>query len=299
MLKDTDFNNSHCKMSFNDHQRLVTNALAVTANENLGWEFGEQIQLTTLGSLGYAALSCATLGGFLNVIARFLHLRTLLFKINVEVNEAEAYLTFEDILPLSDTRYFLLSAAVNGAVQVIRLCFSEPLAIKRIEMACSEPDHWSHVIAGGKYPVVFESKRTRVVIDSVFLSYSLATADPITQKEMYALCIKQDALHLNQKDLIARTRDFIHTHPRLSPSLDDASAHFFMSSRTYRRELNRCDTSYQKVLDEERAKTAKKFLAQGYTSVSVIADKLGFNDPSNFSKAFKKWTGISPAQWRA
>ena len=70
-----------------------------------------------------------------------------------------------------------------------------------------------------------------------------------------------------------------------------------MSSRTYRRRLAAESTSFQALLDESRLKHAKQQLLKGETILGT-ALSLGFNDASNFRRAFSQWCGQSPAQWQ-
>ena len=52
--------------------------------------------------------------------------------------------------------------------------------------------------------------------------------------------------------------------------------------------------TFERILDELRQKTAREYLADGRLTVSQIAHALGFADPAAFSRAFKRWTGVSP-----
>ena len=58
------------------------------------------------------------------------------------------------------------------------------------------------------------------------------------------------------------------------------------------------DKSYQQLKDEQRQRQASRWLAEGRLTVDQIADRLGYSDASNFSKAFKSWTGLSPSAYR-
>ena len=72
-----------------------------------------------------------------------------------------------------------------------------------------------------------------------------------------------------------------------------------MSSRSLRRRLAEQGTRYQAVLEEIRRRTATRLLRESQAPVSTIAYELGFASPSDFSRAFRKWTGQSPSAWRA
>ncbi len=71
-----------------------------------------------------------------------------------------------------------------------------------------------------------------------------------------------------------------------------------LSPRTLHRRLADAGTGYQEVLDRIRSRLAVEFLERTGLSIERIAERSGFSDVSNFRKAFKKWTGQSPAHYR-
>ena len=71
-----------------------------------------------------------------------------------------------------------------------------------------------------------------------------------------------------------------------------------MSERTLRRKLQAAGTRYQDLLDELRAQLAKQYVQRPDADVAQVASRLGFADPSTFYRAFKRWTGLTPAQYQ-
>jgi AraC-like DNA-binding protein len=71
-----------------------------------------------------------------------------------------------------------------------------------------------------------------------------------------------------------------------------------MSESAFQKKLKAEGTSYQEVLDETRAELARHYLGKSGLSISEAAFLLGFTDSSNFSRAFKRWTGKSPSEFR-
>ena len=71
-----------------------------------------------------------------------------------------------------------------------------------------------------------------------------------------------------------------------------------MSSRTLTRRLQQTGLGFQQLLDEARKRDAIKLLQNTSLTVEQIALRLGYTDPANFSRAFKKWTGEPPSQYR-
>jgi len=78
---------------------------------------------------------------------------------------------------------------------------------------------------------------------------------------------------------------------------DSVAAEFNMSNRTLRRRLQEEHTSYQEILDEVRSELARHYLAKEKREIDEVAFRLGFSDPSAFTKAFRRWTGQTPADF--
>src|SRR5690606_33515338 len=82
------------------------------------------------------------------------------------------------------------------------------------------------------------------------------------------------------------------------PSLAELAAQRGVSARTLKRSLAAHDTSYQRLLDEARLSRATRLLADARLSIDYVATLLGYADPSNFHRAFRRMTGQGPSEWR-
>jgi AraC-like DNA-binding protein len=85
---------------------------------------------------------------------------------------------------------------------------------------------------------------------------------------------------------------------RCFPAFDDICASLHMSTQVVRRRLAQEGTSYQKIKDAVRLDTVKELLAKPDLAIADIAERVGFTEPAALSRAFKKWTGQTPAQYR-
>ena len=301
-LKENDFEVENIKLSLNEHKQFIKNVLEVSQNEHIGWNFGKCINLTTLGTVGYGALSSETLKEALEFISQFLHLRTALFSVRLgEQNNGvkdESYLEVKPLTSFSNSQYFLLTAAVSAAMNVIQFCFPNKSVVSKIEMQCQTPKSNCEAYLPSRVPIVFNKLSTRIYLHNTLLNASLPTADSFSQKAMYALCAEQSSNFGKRKDVVTALRKCIKESYRFSLSLDDAAAFFYISPRTLRRALSSCGTHFKSIVNEEKAQFAKDMLSKTNLTVAEIALQLNFSDPSNFGRAFKAWTGVSPVGWR-
>jgi AraC-like DNA-binding protein len=92
---------------------------------------------------------------------------------------------------------------------------------------------------------------------------------------------------------------------RLSVALsDDASLpriarDLRLSARTLSRKLRAAGRSFQELVEEARRENAVSYLIKTDHSIKDIAGRLGYGDPSNFRRAFYRWTGLAPVDYRS
>ena len=82
-------------------------------------------------------------------------------------------------------------------------------------------------------------------------------------------------------------------------SEDAMAEQLHMSRRTLQRKLAKADLTYQKLVDDTRRDLAMRHLEDPRHSVTDVTFLLGFSQQSAFTRAFKRWTGMSPSEYRA
>ena len=87
------------------------------------------------------------------------------------------------------------------------------------------------------------------------------------------------------------------SHP-FPPKLARVASTLYVSERTLKRRLQEEEASFQALVDQVRLERARDLLASTTMNLSQIADSLGYADAANFTRAFKRWTGLSPSHFR-
>lgn len=82
------------------------------------------------------------------------------------------------------------------------------------------------------------------------------------------------------------------------PDFESIAFQLNTSTQTLRRRLKDENTSFQEIKDQVRRDIAIYHLTQNKLSINEIALKVGFTEPSTFHRAFKKWTGVTPGDYR-
>src|SRR5262245_58421573 len=127
-----------------------------------------------------------------------------------------------------------------------------------------------------------------------------ARAEPaLAQLLDQQLAAQLAALPAEEASFLDRIRSALFAElDRGEPTLEAIAARLRMSPRTLQRRLREEGSSLSAVLDRLRAELALRYLGEPRTSIGEVAFRLGFSDPTTFHRAFRRWTGQTPAEYR-
>ncbi|WP_334187537.1 AraC family transcriptional regulator [Noviherbaspirillum sp.] len=119
----------------------------------------------------------------------------------------------------------------------------------------------------------------------------------------------EEFLHQAPASLLVKYRDHANVTERIRrilrrhldgemPSLEEVSKSLAVTPQTLRRRLQDEGQGYQTIKDDLRRDVAIEYLARADLTLIEIANLVGFSEPSTFHRAFKKWTGVAPGEYR-
>jgi AraC-like DNA-binding protein len=148
--------------------------------------------------------------------------------------------------------------------------------------------------------LTFGAERTEIEFDSRYLQLpvvqDLASLKAFLRSAPQWLVIRFRNQHGLASQVHQRLRN---SHYSQWPTLEAFALEQHLSPSTVRRKLEREGCSFQEIKDEVRRGVAFEQLRQSQSSITAIAEQIGFQEPSAFHRAFKKWTGESPGRYRA
>lgn len=142
-------------------------------------------------------------------------------------------------------------------------------------------------------PVTFRAPGDEIEMDTAQLDLRLASHDPITSAALEAKATQLTAGGAARSVFVEKVRRAIADNLATSLSPTQIAKTLGISARTLRRHLEHEGLSLRITLDDVRRERADVLLASG-TPVKEIAFALGFSEPSAFSRAYKRWTGLAP-----
>ena len=95
-----------------------------------------------------------------------------------------------------------------------------------------------------------------------------------------------------------KVKTLLINRPQVLLSEEEAAERLLISVRSLARRLNKEGTSFRKLRDETLAELAARYLNNEQLSVEVIAELLGYHDSTSFRRAFKRWYGVTPKEFR-
>lgn len=286
-------------LSLEQLARLLRRATALTQSPWLGLDIGGITSVSAHGALGYAIVSAPNLRVVLQTLARFTRLRFQL--VNVVIAETDQYFTvsMEELSALGDVREFVYGALLVTYLQLIDTVTSQRLRNIHIELPISRPK-WAEVYEQRcGCPVMFDAPAFCLQMPVSVLDTPCLTADVGTFRTALRDCENQ----LRQLDsggpLSQQVSNCLLNSTDGYPSLDDVASSLAMSRRTLIRKLKIESSSYQELLDGVRQELAAWYLLETTVTVEKIAEQLGYQDSSNFSRTFRRWFGITPHAMRS
>lgn len=167
------------------------------------------------------------------------------------------------------------------------------------EFRCSAPDYTDEYRVLFCAGLVFDRPRTFVAFDAAYLPLP-TIRDEAAMKEFLRGAPANFLVKYRYSDsLAARIRRRLRCHPPAEwPDFDTLAQEFHTAPATLRRRLDEEGQTYRSLKDELRRDMAIDYLGRRGLAVREVADRLGFAEPSAFHRAFRKWTGCTPGEYR-
>lgn len=291
------------RVSLASFLRFLTALLACGDMDDMGLEIGLRLPLTAHGNLGYALICASHPREALDTLQQYWVLRGR--GLRFDWTETETTLQFhfqgELVLPPALTRV-LTEAMLVSFCQGVQFLLGTPVFPGEIRFAFAEPAH--HARYRDRLPVLRydQAENGLIVHNKVLFDHPLPTGNPEARQQALALCAREMALwgdDAARQPLLARAQAEMALTGRGYPSPDELADRLHLSLRTLRRRLAAEGSGYQALLDAARARDAQTLLAQPELEIRQIARLLGYEDPANFTRAFRARTGMTPSAFRA
>lgn len=283
--------------------RLWNEAAALSAAPSFGLLAAEGLQPGAFGVVDYAIRTAPTLRQSLERLIRY---NRLVHDVAVfSVQERDCVVVIRHAFQLSEARQsrhsaeFTLGALVVLATQVT----GRPLPVRSAQfrhVAPSEARAREHLKRFFGMAPIHGGESNAITIDRAALDWALTSPDAtlgrVIEQHAEELLARLPPTSLSTAERVRES--ILASLGDSEPTLAKAAGRLRMSERTLQRKLQSEGTHFERVLDDTRRESALRYLQEPRMAVNEIAYLLGYSDPSPFHRAFKRWTGMTPAQMR-
>lgn len=281
-------------LRFEQFRRVMDGARAMTGDPAIGLALGRQLTVTAHGLLGYAAISSSDLGEALGLLERYFRTRTRLCLPHLRVQSDWVRFCLTEPYQLGDIRVPYLEVVMAALVGGLRYLLAGRFRDATLELPYAAPPHAARYAQVLGMPVCFGQPVAALRFPTALMAEPFTLADPVS-RQMAAQKCEQELLRLEaDQDWASRVRAQLMQAEGMLPSLDQLAASFHLTPRTLRRYLAALGVGYRDLLDEVRMARAVRYL-QAKLPVQQVAGLLGYAEPSNFTRAFRRWTGHPPS----
>jgi len=289
----------HARISLDEYRRVVRAAYALSGDPAFGLHMGERLTMGSFDVLGHLVEHSSSLRDAIMLSVRYSGIVSEGPRIELEEDGDCAIVKL--LLPDEDTLEAQMAAefGIVALWRMIRGFVGEDASPLRASFRHAPPAHraaYARFFAGR---ACFSRPFSGLELERAWLDR--APASPHSDMRDYLLARAELLLAKADRDVSVaeRIRRWLAVQPDLArPRLALAARELGTSTRSLRRRLHAEHVQFSALLDEARAVQAKGMLADGSRSVQETAYALGFRTPSAFSRAFKRWTGMAPKDYR-
>ena len=287
------------RASSQEYQALQELALDLSGDAALGLHMGEFASATTYSLAAHLVGHAITLRDGIETLIKFHGL--LMDRRMWQLLEAGATATLVYQVPESSARCkrFNAEMTMTGFLRMVRhfVRDARPESVTFEHPAPAYASEYRRIFEGAER---FDHPFTGLVFDRELLGASQLHSDADFHGALKEQAEKRLSRMTHRLSFTERVRDYL--LERATPDrrdMDAAARALGISSRSLRRRLAEEGSSYSAIVEEALAIMAKRLLSDEESSIEAIAYTMGFSDPSAFYRAFKRWTGTTPKEYRS
>ncbi len=278
--------------------RLFTECVAETGCPHFGLLVGQRMNLNSLGLIGMLMRTSPDVGTALRSLVEYLHLHSEGAVTTLQIDGEVAMLTYDALPPGLEASDQTGDGAVAMMLNVMdELCGPQFWPIEA-SFSHRKPHDIEVFNKLFRVPLYFDARYYALVFARTWLDVCPPGADV----EIHRLLQDQTNMLVARQSLEfpQQVRNVLHSALLTGEASEEqVAALFSMSSRTLARRLEDFDTGFHEIADECRFNIARQMLSNTSISIGQISATLGYSRASSFIRAFRRWSGDTPARWRA
>ncbi|MDB4973933.1 MAG: AraC family transcriptional regulator [Myxococcaceae bacterium] len=298
-IDDARLSNLRETLSVEQAAALVRDAMSLTGDPGLGLSCGVHAPESMLQVFGQLMVVQSTIRGAVAALQRYAPLLAGGMTWSLLERGPWAYFACEPLVQLEDFTRYEMEYALAMAARIGRH-FSPPGAeLHEVHFQHAEPRYAARYRQFFRCPISFDQPTNALVFPSAHVDRPQFHDDQTLRVVLQETAEQLLSERTRQDNVVDHIRTLLHYERELSSvDVDRLARQVKLSARGLRRKLYAAGTSLSTLVDEARCRVAQEELQRPDSSIKELADRLGFSEPSSFHRAFVRWTGRTPAQYR-
>ena len=288
------------RLSAAQQLRIIQNARAISGSPHLGLQLGHQLTPSTHGPIGYLALSSPDLITALQALRDFLPLRIAFAQLDLQHSDDWLQCTLQLRLAApSEEQRILLECFALLLQALVESVLGGPPQGARFEFAFASPGYHRVYADYFHVPTRFGAAHSCLWLPHGLIHSANSSGDPGSYRLAQDLCHRLlEQVPAGSLSMTDRVRRLLLSMPPGAASEAEVARALFVSRRTLARRLTREGSGYRQLREQIFAEMAARHLRDTELSVEAVAALLGYHDAANFRRAFHRWYGCSPQDFR-
>lgn len=297
-FKPWQFNNPDNEIPYVRGSHLLEHCVDITGCEELGLLLGMRADPSCLGIAGFMLQTAPDVETALYALVRHFSLHDEGGAPSLKISGDFSYLGFAINLPEARAKDQIYDESMAVACNIMRGLCGDDWNPTEVLLSRPPPKKLSSYKAFFKAPMRFDAEQSAVVFPTRFLRRKLQSHIPLLHDYLET---KATELHDERDtDLIGRLHRFMRSALITKECSSSTAAQYLgIHKRTLNRLLRKEGSSFRQELSKLRYAMARAFLANSPAKQAEIALALGYADATTFSRAFKRWSDMTPEEWRA
>ena len=299
-LSTQQFMQEDTRLTAQQQIQILHNALYLSEHLDFGLRLGQRLTPSTHGAMGFLANNSANLLIALKAFQTFLPTRISFARLELQINADIVNCSVRFDIALSPTVRRVLSETCAVIFhECAAFIVGRPVTEVSLYFSHTEPSY-SDCYAD-YLPGVYSFTANDLMV-KIPLSVC-ETPNASANQEGYLLAMQQCELMLAQlnrqtQSELYQIQKVMLSHPLSDLNETSVAAALFVSKRTLTRKLKQHDLSFREIRDNILSQQASSYLRDSELSVEAIASLLNYHDSANFRRAFKRWFGMTPSDYR-
>jgi AraC-like DNA-binding protein len=296
-----DLNDPYFSISRQQVTIVFENFLRLTPRRLSPLELGASFHLTDYGFYGYALLSSATVRDAVNFGMAYRELATPIIDVELIETDAEAVWTIRplpDFAPHEAMARFVQEYQSGILLSLHKSVTGNAFHLRSASFGFGVPADAVHYHSVLNCPIEFGAPHTELRFDRAWLEQRPLGAHAITFQLVQDTCREMLERIGGGRGVVGEIYRHLLSSSGQFASLDEMAGYLDLHPRTLRRKIISEGMTYQEIVDEVRFKIASTYLTRTEMTHESISERLGFSDASSFRRAFKRWAGMSPNEFK-